>query len=186
MSDMCLHFTGLKSFVNNARSVLHTHFSPFLPLTHLWSPFFNHLSHTCLSPLRRLICSPFFRDLCGLKMCTSVLCHLHEFLCLPVSLSCLLSAIKPRRRAGTIQRWQNCTKHWVSKETINAPSESCSLARDPHWAAAARHHHTSALKTLSHSSLRALCFKHLRDYIPTVINLRGPVCQQCDCLVLSL
>ena len=53
--------------------------------------------------------------------------------------SVLFTAIRPRRRAGTIQRWQNCTKHWVSKETIKAPSESCSFARDPHWAAAAWH-----------------------------------------------
>lgn len=99
---------------------------------------------------------------------------------------CLLPAIRPRLHAGTIQKWQNCTKHWVSEKTIKAPSELCSFSLKPHWAAAARHHCTSTLRALSHSSLRALYFKHLRDSITTVINLQGPICQHCDCLLLSL
>lgn len=153
------------------------------------------ISLLLLSATPACLCSPgsfvlpFYLDLTGLKMCTSAPSPASRNSSPFVSFFCLLPAIRPRQRAGTIQRWQNCTKLWVSKETIKAPSESCSFAQEPHWAAAApaaRHHRASALKALSHSSLRALYFKHLRDYIATVINLRGPICQRCDCFLLSL
>lgn len=160
----------------------------FLLLSHLLLsdlPSFT-ICHTCPSVLPRLICTPSFSWSCWPENV-----HLHSLPAswLPLPLSHFSPAIRPRQRAGTIQRWQNCTRLWVSKETIKAPSKLCSLTQDPHWAAAApaaRHHHASTLKALSHSSLRALYFKPLRDYKATVINLRGPICQHCDCFFLSL
>lgn len=91
-----------------------------------------------------------------------------------LSFSCPPVAIKPRRHAGTIQRWQSCTKHWVRKETIKAPCEMRTFVLNPHWGAATRRHCTSALEDLSHSSLGALCLKHLRDNRASVISLPGP------------
>lgn len=189
MFDVCLHFTGLQSLVNNDCPTLPSHFSLSHLLTSLWFSSLYRLPHLSVSASLDSFVLLFFTLIFLAWKCAPWFSAASWILPPFVSFVCLPSAIRPRQRAGTIQRWQNCTKHWVSEETIKAPSESCSFAQHPHWAAAApavRHHWASALKSLSHSSLRALYFKHLRDYISTVINLRGPICQRCDCFLLSL
>lgn len=67
---------------------------------------------------------------------------------------------------------------WVRRQ-LKRPQ---SRAHSPGTPTGLQQHGTSSLKALSHSSLRALYFKHLRDYIAAVINLRGPICLRCDCL----
>lgn len=74
---------------------------------------------------------------------------------------------------------------WVRRQLKHPPSCAHS-PRTPAGLQQHQHHWVSALKALSHSSLRALYFKHLRDYVATVINLQGPICQHCDCFLLSL
>lgn len=188
-SDVCLYFTGLKSLVNNGCPILPSHFSLSLSLYYpLISPLLLSAPPACLCSLGSFVLHftlIFLAWKCAPPFLPASQIHLPFVSFFP----CLLPAIRPRQHAGTIQRWQNCTKRWVSKETIKAPSESCSYTRDPHWAAVApavQHHWASALKALSDSSLRALYFKHRRDYIATVINLWGPICQRCDCFSLSL
>jgi len=184
MFDTCVHsphlkFLGLTCKQRSSYSAL-SFFSFCLTCSHLiW------LILLCASPAR--LCSfvfHFYLDLsCLKKMCTPPF--------FPASWNILLylifSAIRPRQRAGTIQRWQNCTKHWVSSETIKAPS--CSVDQNPDWAAATPvvwRCWASALKALSCCSLRDLYLDHLRDDNSTVINLRGSIYQCSDCFPLNL
>lgn len=103
--DVRPHFTGLKSPVSDGRPIS---LLPSDPISQAAPPL-------CLG-FPRLICAPFF-SFSGLEIFTSILFPASQILLLPLLFP---PVIKPRRRAGTIQRWPNCTRRWVSKERVTA------------------------------------------------------------------
>lgn len=181
-----LRFTGPRSLVNNGCPIVASHFSPILfSRLPLISPSPPSPSPVCVcvsAPSAHLFSIFLSLISLALKTCTSALCQplwvSPALLFLILFFSLPPSAIKPRRRAGTIQRWQNCTKRWVSTETIKAASEWCSLAWAPPLGA-------PALKASPRGSLKTPRYKHPRDYITPVINLQGPICQRRDCFFFA-
>lgn len=97
-----------------------------------------------------------------------------------VSFTYFLAAIRPRQRAGTIQRWQSCTRRWVSEETMHSFAHLFTTPVE------LQKHCLFGLVLLGlRGSLRDLHLSHLGDYNFIVINLRDPIYQCCDCFPLS-